>query len=107
MTATPERIALALAACEGLTDKDLKERGPRGFLKMIERKRKYATAARVLHAAAEKQNKQIKAMSTTIADLQAKNTALIESKLDQPVENTDQAAAMLAALKISPTPKTE
>ena len=41
-----DRIALALAACEGHTNEELAQRGAGGFKYMIERKRAYARAAR-------------------------------------------------------------
>jgi hypothetical protein len=47
-----DRIQLALAACEGLSNEELAQRGAGGFKAMIQRKRLYAQAARELHAAA-------------------------------------------------------
>ena len=46
-----DRTTLALAACAGLSDAELAERGNQGYAKMIQRKRKYAQAARMMAVA--------------------------------------------------------
>ena len=93
------RTALALAACDGLTDQDLADRGPQGFKKMIERKRKYATAARLLTVANVKLAEELKAAKAKLADLQQK-VATYEAieKLEAPINDTAQAADLLAGI---------
>jgi hypothetical protein len=91
-----DRTTLALAACAGLTDAELAERGPQGFKKMRDRKRQYATAARMLA-------KGMELAEAKIADLQkqldaAKKHAAALEQLDAPVTDTTQAANLLAAL---------
>ena len=91
-----DRTTLALAACQGMTDEDLAKRGPAGFAKMIDRKRKYAFVARTLAAS-------VPAMKKRIADLE-QQLALAKSQiaelqaLDAPVTDTTEAAALLASL---------
>ncbi len=87
--ATPERIALALAACEGLSDAELADRGPAGYRKMRDRKRAYAAAARKLAVACATLIGRMKAMEKAAAEIEA---------LDDHVDDTSQAAAMLDAM---------
>lgn len=93
------RADLALAACQGLTDAELADRGPQGFKKMIERKRKYATAARILTVGTTKLSQELKIARQRIADLE-KQVATYQSleKLDSPIDDTTQAASLLANL---------
>ncbi len=93
---TPDRIALALAACQGLTDDNLAARGPGGFAKMIDRKRRYATAARALDAMARLAAARIKTMGQELETVRAQLATL--EALDAPVADTSQAADMLAAI---------
>lgn len=90
------RIALALAACEGLTDLELSQRGAGAFLKMIERKRAYAKTARYYGAALEKvvpiaeaNAKELTAMKAAVDQLE---------QLDKPVDNVSEAASLLAGI---------
>lgn len=89
---TQTRIQLALAACQGLTDEDLQQRGPGGFKAMIERKRKYASAARTLNIIAASLHKQVQQAADTLTELDSLDA--IEPKLG----DISQAAAMLAAI---------
>lgn len=96
---TPDRIALALAACEGLSDAELAKRGPGGFKAMIERKRAYAHAARHNYAAglqlmevATKTAKELQGLKTLVETLE---------KMDQPVGDVSEAAALLAGISKS------
>lgn len=93
------RTALALAACDGLTDQDLADRGPQGFKKMIERKRKYAAAARLLTVANAQLAAHLKAAQTKLAELEQK-VATFEAieKLEAPINDTAQAAELLAGI---------
>jgi hypothetical protein len=90
------RTTLALAACAGISDAELAERGDQGFKKMRDRKRVYAKAARMLA-------KGMELAEAKIADLQKQldaakmHTAALE-QLDAPVTDTTQAAGLLAAL---------
>lgn len=98
-----DRTTLALAACAGLTDAELAQRGTSAFSKMIERKRKYANAARALAKGIEIAEAALTAKNKQIADLQkqlaaAKSHAAALEQLDAPVTDTAQAAAMLAAI---------
>jgi hypothetical protein len=45
---TQKRIQLAMAACEGLSDEELAQRGTGSFKKMIERKRAYSKTSKEL-----------------------------------------------------------
>lgn len=91
------RIALALAACEGLSDADLAQRGAGAFKSMIERKRAYAKSARYYGSVLEK--------LVPLAEAQAKELAAVKAsfetleQLDQPVEDVSEAAALLAGIK--------
>ena len=96
MLTSNERIDLALAACEGLTDTELKQRGPGGFKAMIERKRKYSAAANQFATAAAILNKRLNATVKQLAQVQA-NVAEMNA-LDVPVADVTQAADMLSAL---------
>lgn len=97
--ATPERIALALAACQGITDAELNERGTGGYAAMIVRKRNYASAARLLDAGMSVMKKQLSAataqaatMATSIKELEAS---------EAPITDTSEAAALLASFNKS------
>lgn len=93
-----DRTALALAACEGMSNEDLANRGANGFPKMILRKRKYATLARTLAVALQAALKKNKALETELAI--AKATIAQLEALDKPITDTTQAAELLAgALK--------
>ena len=92
-----DRITLALAACEGLSNEELAQRGAGGFKAMIERKRTYARAARHMYAtlqglvpAAAAQAKELTAIKTNIEALE---------QMDKPVEDVSQAAELLANIK--------
>lgn len=93
-----DRTTLALAACEGLTDEDLAQRGPGAFAKMIERKRKYAMAARVIASAVPQLEATIASLQQQLALAQAQLATLQE--LDAPVTDTAEAAALLASLSL-------
>jgi hypothetical protein len=95
-----DRTTLALAACQGMTDDDLAARGPGGFAKMIDRKRRYATAARALDAMARLAAARIKSMGRELEAAQAQLAAL--EQLDAPVGDTSQAMSMLAAIAAKP-----
>lgn len=90
-----DRTTLALEACQGLSDKELAQRGPAGFSKMIERKRKYAAVARLLDKVAKDQLKEIDKLKLQIKIL----TTQVETmtSLDAPVTDTSEASSMLAA----------
>ena len=90
------RTDLALAACEGLTDEDLLKRGESGFPKMIDRKRKYASAARLLYAEnAALKEKLIKAMEQL--ELQKNMIQQLEA-LNVQVNDTTQAQELLKGI---------
>jgi hypothetical protein len=91
-----DRTTLALAACAGLTDAELAERGANGYRKMRDRKRQYATAARMLAKGMELAEAKIAALEKQLASAR-KHAAALE-KLDIPVTDTTQAADMLAAI---------
>lgn len=84
-----DRTTLALAACAGISDTELAERGNQGYAKMIQRKRKYAQAARMLAVA----NAHL-----------AKELAKTLEQLDAPVGDTTLAAGMLASIAAKPAP---
>jgi len=96
MTATTQRIILALAACEGLSDAELAQRGAGGYKAMIERKRSYAASARYYGAVIEKM--------VPVAEDNAKELAALRGayqileQLDAPVEDVSEAAALLAGI---------
>ena len=89
-----ERIALALAACEGMSNEELAKRGKGGFKAMIERKRSYAKASRHYHAVLEKLAPMAKAQAKELAAMKASFEAL--EQLDKPIEDVSEAAALLA-----------
>lgn len=93
---TTTRTTLALAACVGLTDAELAERGTDGYRKMIDRKRQYAKAARMLAKGMELAEAKIAALQKQLAAAQ-KQLATLE-QLDAPVTDTTQAADMLASI---------
>lgn len=94
-----DRTTLALAACAGLSDTELADRGPQGFKKMIERKRGYAKAARTMAMVNAQLAIQMKQAKAKLAELEAKIATLeaIE-QMDAPINDTTQAANLLAAL---------
>lgn len=91
--ATPQRIALALAACVGLPDKDLAKRGPLAFPKMILRKRGYAAAARKLAAENVALKAALAKAEATIASYQE-----LEALDALGVSDTTQAQQLLAGI---------
>lgn len=98
-----DRTTLALAACEGLPDAELAERGAQGFKKMIERKRKYAAAFRMTSAAGVAVVQELKKATAKAEELQAKldkanATIAALQAMDTPVSDTTQAADMLKNL---------
>lgn len=99
---TTDRATLALAACEGLSDQELAERGAGGYLKMRDRKRDYADKFRTLAAAMPELKKQFQARDIQIAQLSAKvmelQNQITEMQQDAPITDTSAAAALLANL---------
>lgn len=93
---TTQRIALALAACEGLSDAELAQRGPGAFKKMIDRKRGYAQSARYYGAVLEKVVPALEAARKELASLKVSMDTL--EQLDKPVDDVSEAAALLAGL---------
>lgn len=91
-----DRTTLALAACKGLTDEELAQRGPEGFRKMRDRKRQYATAARMLAKGMELAEARIAKLQHELAAARQQLQAL--EQLDSPVTDTAQAAEMLAGI---------
>jgi len=98
-----DRTSLALAACKGLTDQELAERGVEGYRKMRDRKRHYAAMARGMAAVIlqakeelEKKDKHIAALTNRIAQMQMTINEM--QSLDAPVGDTTQAASLLANL---------
>lgn len=91
-----DRTTLALAACQGLSDTELAERGQAGYQKMRDRKRHYAGLARAVTLALAVQNKHVKQLQAQVAQLQATIAEL--QNLDAPVTDTSAAAAMLAGI---------
>lgn len=100
MNATTQRIILALAACEGMTDADLAARGKGGFLKMINRKRGYAQSARYYGAVLEKVVPALEAARKELEAMKAAQATL--EQLDAPVEDVSEAAALLAGISGKP-----
>ena len=97
-----DRNTLALAACKGMTDEDLAQRGPAAFAKMIDRKRKYATAARTLAVGGAKILAANKVLEQQVAHLQdqlakAKAQIALLQELDEPVTDTSIAAELIAS----------
>lgn len=95
-----DRTTLALAACAGIDDAELAQRGAQGFKAMIERKRKYAAAARMAALANEVLAQELKQTRKDLAAVKAQLTAL--EQLDAPVGDTSQAAGMLAHIAAKP-----
>ena len=96
------RIALALAAVAGISDKELAERGEGAFKKMIERKRAYAKSARYYGSVLEKLVPVAEANAKELAALKASFETL--EALDKPVEDVSEAAALLAGIAGKSTP---
>lgn len=90
------REQLALAACEGLSDEDLVNRGECGFPKMIDRKRKYAATARMLYAENLILKKQLADAAEQLE--QSKQVIAQLESLNVHVEDTTQAQALLNGL---------
>lgn len=97
MNASTQRILLALAACEGLSDAELAQRGAGSFKAMIERKRGYAKSARYYGAVLEKVVPALEAARKELEAMKAAQTTL--EQLDNPVEDVSEAAALLAGIK--------
>ena len=95
-----DRTTLALAACAGISDAELAERGTQGYAKMIQRKRKYAAAARLLAVANAQLAKELAKTQAALKAAQAQITAL--EQLDAPVGDTSLAAGMLASIAAKP-----
>ena len=91
-----DRTTLALAACTGLSDAELAERGASAFARMITRKRQYATAARTMTAVSKKLLTENAELAKQLAQAQATIKALQE--LDAPITDTTEAAGLLAGL---------
>lgn len=96
-----DRTTLALAACQGLNDAELAQRGPQAFGKMITRKRKYAAAARILAVANAQLAKELAKTQAALKAAQAQITTL--EQLDAPVGDTSLAAGMLASIAAKPS----
>lgn len=96
---TTARIAIALAACEGISDAELQQRGTGGFKAMIERKRAYAGAARLLDAGMGVMKKQLSAATAQAATMAASLKELEAS--EAPITDTSEAAAILASFNKS------
>ena len=97
-----DRTTLALAACAGISDAELAERGTQGYAKMIQRKRKYAQAARMLAVANAHLAKELAKTQAALKAAQAQLTTL--EQLDAPVGDTALAAGMLASIAAKPAP---
>jgi len=95
-----DRTTLALAACAGLSDAELAQRGAQGYAKMIERKRKYAAAARLVATANEVLAKELAKTKAALKAAQAQLTTL--EQLDTPISDTTQAMGMLANIAAKP-----
>lgn len=91
-----DRTTLALAACKGITDAELADRGEAGYMKMRDRKRHYAAAARTIAVIGKKLLSDNKQLEAKVAALQ-KQLATLE-QLDAPVTDTTDAANLLACL---------
>lgn len=98
-----DRTTLALQTCQGLSDEELAKRGAQAFAKMIDRKRKYAVAARTMAAAVgvlqhelAQARKQLQQAQSDLAQAQAKIATL--EQLDTPITDTSEAASMLAGI---------
>ena len=97
-----DRTTLALAACTGISDAELAERGNQGYAKMIQRKRKYAQAARMMAVANAHLIKQLAQAKAALEAAQTQLTTL--EQLDAPVGDTTLAAGMLASIAAKPAP---
>ena len=97
-----DRTTLALAACSGISDAELAERGNQGYAKMIQRKRQYAQAARMLAVANAHLIKQLAQAQAALKAAQTQLTTL--EQLDAPVGDTSVAAGMLAHIAAKPAP---
>lgn len=103
MTAKTDRITLALAACEGLTNEELAYRGAGSFAKMIDRKRVYAAEARSNAVAVAMLKVGLMTCKTIIAKLQddiAKAQRTIETleSYDGQIVDTSEAREMLDSI---------
>lgn len=97
------RITLALAACEGLTDEELAQRGAGGFKKMIERKREYATRSHAKELSIGILKIGLRTSSVVVAKLQdelAKAHMTIQTleSLNEPVTHVTDATKMLEGI---------
>jgi hypothetical protein len=107
ITKTP-RIDLALAACEGMSDEELAQRGAGGYKAMRDRKRDYAAKFRTLAVGLPAVKKQIDASDTEISGLKQK-LAVAESQLaqlkalDAPMDDTSASAAAALMAKLGKT----
>lgn len=97
-----DRTTLALAACAGLNDAELAQRGAEGFKKMIQRKRKYAQAARMMAVANAHLAKELAKAQAALKAAQTQLTTL--EQFDAPVGDTALAAGMLAHIAAKPAP---
>lgn len=88
---TTTRTELALAACQGMSDEELRQRGASGYANMRNRKRKYATAARILAVANERLDAQVKKLQAGITDAGMLMT-------DAEATDLSKANAMLAGI---------
>ena len=97
-----DRTTLALTACAGISDAELAERGTQGYAKMIQRKRKYAQAARMMAVANAHLAKELAKAQAALKAAQTQLTTL--EQLDAPVGDTTLAAGMLAHIAAKPAP---
>lgn len=88
---TTTRTELALAACQGMSDEELQQRGASGYASMRDRKRKYAAAARLLAAHNER-------LVAEIAKLKAGITSAGTLMTDAEATDLSQANALLAGV---------
>lgn len=104
------RSALALAACEGLTDAELAKRGAGSFAKMINRKRAYAHAARMLNSNCAVMAQELVAARKQLAEAQqelAKQQTLVNELMALDAEITDTSTADALMADIIKKPATE
>lgn len=90
------RSELEAAACKGMTNEDLANRGEEGYGKMIMRKRYYAAGARMAAAAAQQLKKDLDAALERIATLEKSIVQL--DALSKPVENTAEIDLILSSI---------